>query len=408
MIKRFLIVSVLVIAVVGGIGYYKLVFEPELVRNIIMSSPMPTATVSAEAAKEQSWQQRISAIGTVRATRGIEVTSEVAGRITIANFESGQDVKAGAELIQLDDSTEQAQLKSDLATLKSAQLTYERQLQLFKSRTTSQANLDDALAARDQAAAAVELTRAQIAKKRITVPFDGRLGIRLVDVGQYVTPGTPFVGLHTLDPIYVDFPIPEQQTASLRNGLTVEVRTDAFPGETFTGKIEALDSRINPETRAILVRASLPNPDKRLLPGMFANVDVIAGEQQMVVTVPATAVTYSLYGDTVFVLTPQDGNQGKNGSAVSQNKSGGVIESAQAQEADKGGQENQSQQQQLYKVERRVVKTGAQIGDRVQIVEGLKAGELVATSGQNKLQGGMTARVDNTNPLVPPETPPKG
>ncbi|WP_342642439.1 efflux RND transporter periplasmic adaptor subunit [Rhodoligotrophos ferricapiens] len=411
MIKRLLIVGLLVVAVVGGIGYYKLVFEPELVRKIISSSPMPTVTVSAAPAKERPWQRRIAAIGTLRATRGIEVTSEVAGQIVEANFQSGQDVTAGTALVQLDDSTEQAQLKSDLANLKRTQLTFERQSQLYKTRTAPQSAFDEALAARDSAAAAVELTRAQIAKKRIIVPFDGRLGIRLVDVGQYVTPGTAFVALQTLDPIFVDFPVPEQDAADIRKGLTVELKTDAYPGEVFKGKVDALDSRINPETRAMLVRASLPNPDKRLLPGMFANVEVMVGDEQMVLTVPSTAVTYSLYGDTVFVLTKQKDQQG-NGSAVSSNRSGIMVEAAHAEEQDAAPKDkpdqNQASPDALYQVERRVVKVGAQLGDDIQIIEGIKAGELVATSGQNKLQGGMTARINNSDPLVPPKTPPKG
>lgn len=403
MIKRFLIVSVLVVAVVGGIGYYKLVFEPNLVKQFIAAAPRPTVTVSAEAARSENWRSRVQAIGSTRAAKGIEVASEVSGRITSINFNSGEDVAEGVPLVQLDDSLERADLKNNLASLKGAQFAFDRQNELFLNRTASKAAFDDALAARDSAAANVEHTQAAIDKKLIKAPFSGRLGLRLVDVGQYVSPGTPFVALHALDPIYVDFPIPEQDIAAIKPGQEVEVTFDAFPSRTFSGQIESIDSRVSAETRTMLIRASLPNPEKILVPGMFANVSVLAGDEQTIVTVPRTAVNYSLYGDTIYVLVPESAAKEKNGEPISEKKSG-VVDSAQAQEAVAPAPTSPN----VYLVERRTVKTGATIGDRIQVVEGIKEGELVATSGQNKLQNGIKAAVNNDNPLSPQAERPRG
>lgn len=399
MIKRVTVVGVIVLGIVAAIGYYKLVFEPRLVREIISSSPMPTVTVMAEPAREVMVRQGIFAIGSVRATRGIDVSSEVPGLIVSAGFESGQDVDEGTPLVQLNDATEQAQLKSNLASLKSAELTFERQTQLYNTRTSPRSTLDDAIAARDQAAAAVEASRVAIEKKRITAPFSGRVGIRRVDVGQYVTAGLPFVALQTLDPIYVDFPLPEQDVGIVSDGQPVKVHVDAYPTREFDGTVEAIDSRVSRDTRTVLVRAVLKNPERKLLPGMFANVELVVGEPQKVVTVPETAITYSLYGDTVFVLKPEDAKQGAEGSVISQQQTGapGV---AQAQGAAKP--------EAKFKVERRIVKLGPTKDGRISVEEGLSAGELVATDGQNKLQADMVVRLGESGQLKQPETLPKG
>ena len=218
----------------------------------------------------------------------------------------------------------------------------------------------------------------RIAQKQIAAPFSGRLGIRRIDIGQYVSPGMPLVTLQQLDPIYVDFQAPEQNFAQLATGQTVDIAVDAFPGQKFTGRIKFLDARVSIDTRNFLVRAEIDNPAKKLLPGMFANVSVAAGQPRTVVTLPRTSVAYSLYGDSIYVLAPAAPPAG----------------GAQAAPA-------QAQSDQLFSVERRFVRVGETQGDRVAISEGLKPGETVISEGQIKLQPGMRVRIDPKAGLAP-------
>ncbi len=260
---------------------------------------------------------RVPAIGTFRAVQGVDVAPQVGGVVRAIQFESSQDVAKGAPLVEIDDSTEQADLKSNLAVLKNADVALERQRTLITGGNTPQANLDTALASRDQAAAAAERTRAIIAQKAVTAPFAGRLGIRRIDLGQYVSPGTSLVTLQQLDPIYVDFSLPEQNLAELKPGQTIEASVDAYPGTTFTGKIKFVDARVSADTRNVLLRGEIANPQRKLLPGMFANVNVLAGTPQDIVTLPRTSITYSLYGDSVYVLTPAPPKAGEAQAAGS-------------------------------------------------------------------------------------------
>ncbi len=295
---------------------------------------------------------------------------------------SGQDVAAGAALFDIDTSVEEADLKNNLATLKNAQLVLDRQRQLTLSGNTTKANVDSAEAARDTAAASVERVRALIAQKKIVAPFAGRLGIRKVDLGQYVSPGTSLITLQELDLLFVDFPVPEQALAELKPEQTVEVMVDTFPGRIFRGKVETIDARVDQNTRNVLVRAIFENKDRDLRPGMFANVAVIAGAPMPVVTLPRTAVTYSLYGDAVFVVVPVEP---ETGGAQARPIVGDIP----------------------YKVERRFVRTGDTREDRVVISSGVKAGELVVSEGQLKLQAGARVRIDRKAGLVPPPVLPK-
>ncbi|MCC2108956.1 MAG: efflux RND transporter periplasmic adaptor subunit, partial [Hyphomicrobiales bacterium] len=302
-------------------------------------------------------------------------------------FESSQDIQKGALLVEIDDSTEQADLKANQAALRNAQATLDRQSKLVSGGNTTQASLDQATATRDQAAAAVERTKAIIAQKRIVAPFDGRLGIRRIDIGQYVSPGTPLVTLQKLDPIYVDFQAPEQYFARLAVGQTITLTVDAFGGKTFNGKVKFLDARISTDTRNFLVRGEIQNDEKKLLPGMFANVSVSAGSPREVVTLPRTAVVYSLYGDSVYVLkTPAP----KPGEAQAAQPQAGVKPSDA-----------------LYEVERRFVRVGETHGDRVEIADGVKAGETVVSEGQVKLFPGMRVRIDPKAGLPPMNPMPK-
>jgi membrane fusion protein, multidrug efflux system len=345
----------------------------------------PPATVSSEAARTEKWIEHLTSIGTLIASQGVDINTQVAGVVTEVSIESGQHVKQGGKLVQLDIAVENADLASNKATLQEAEVAYQRQTDLIAKRVTSEANLDQARAKRDTAAAAVNRTEAVIAQKGITAPFAGRLGIRKVEKGQYVSPGMALVSLQALDPIRVDFPMPEQTIGKLKVGQTIEVTVDAYPDQVFKGEIQSLDARVAQDTRTLLVRGLLSNPQQLLLPGMFANVTVLAGEPVDVITVPRTAVTYSLYGDSVYVVKPAPA---KEGAAAAPAPAGQAADPALI-------------------AERRFVKTGQAREDRVAVVSGLAAGDQVVTTGQIKLNPGATIRVDNTQPLTRPSERPK-
>jgi membrane fusion protein, multidrug efflux system len=370
----FLIVLLLFVALAGGLGYFQYFVKPDMIRGFIAQAPQPVNAVAAARAETTTWTPRLPAIGTLRALQGVEVAPQVGGIVREIRFESSQDVAKGAPLVQIDDSTEQADLKSNDAALKNAEVSLQRQRQLIAGGNTPQANLDAAWATRDQAAAASEHTRAIIAQKAIVAPFAGRLGIRRIDVGQYVSPGTMLVTLQQLDPIYVDFSLPEQNLADLKPGQTLETKVDAYPGTTFKGAIKFIDARVSADTRNVMIRGEFPNPQKKLLPGMFANVNVLAGAAKEVVTLPRTSISYSLYGDSVYVLTPAPQKPGE----------------AQAAGSD-----------QLYAIERRFVRPGDTREDKVAISEGVQPGELVVSEGQIKLQPNARVRVDPNAGLKP-------
>ena len=368
------IVFVLLAGLAGGLYYFQTETKPAMIKGFIQKAGQPTNSVAATPAKLETWTPTLTAIGSLRATQGVEIAPQVGGVVRAIRFESSQDIKKGALLVEIDDSTEQADLKANIAALQNAQLTYDRQSKLVSGGNTTQANLDQALAGRDQAAAAVERTKAIIAQKKIVAPFDGRLGIRRIDIGQYVSPGTALVTLQQLDPIYVDFQAPEQNLAQIAVGQAIDLTVDAFPGRKFVGKVKFVDARVSVDTRNFLVRGEIENAEKKLLPGMFANVAIMAGAKRDVVTTPRTAVVYSLYGDSVYVL------KGAAGS--------GQTQAAPAADA-------------LYEVERRFVRLGETQGDRIEIREGLKAGETVVSEGQIKLFPGMKVRIDPNAGLAP-------
>jgi membrane fusion protein (multidrug efflux system) len=370
----FLVVLLLFVGLAGGLGYFQFVVKPDMIKGFISKAPQPTNAVAAARAETARWTPRLPAIGTFRALQGVEVAPQVGGIVREIKFESSQDVGRGASLVQIDDSTEQADLKSNDAALKNAEVSLQRQRTLITGGNTPQANVDAAIATRDQAAAAAEHTRAIIAQKAVAAPFGGRLGIRRIDVGQYVSPGMALVTLQQLDPIYVDFSLPEQNLADLKPGQTIETQVDAYPGTTFTGTIKFVDARVSADTRNVLIRGEIANREKKLLPGMFANVSVLAGASKDVVTLPRTSISYSLYGDSVYVLTPAPQQAGE----------------AQAAASD-----------QLYTIERRFVRPGDTREDKVAITEGVKPGELVVSQGQIKLQPNARVRVDPSAGLQP-------
>jgi membrane fusion protein (multidrug efflux system) len=381
------VVFVLVFAILAGFGgglyYFQYVIKPNMVKGFIAAAfaPKPSA-VSAEPAKSEQWTPQMPAIGTLRAYQGIDIAPQVAGIISAIHFKSSEDVAAGAALVQIDDSVERADLKNGMAQLKNAEVSLDRQQTLVQGGNTAKAQVDTATAARDSAAATVEHTRAIIAQKAIAAPFAGRLGISKVDVGQYLAIGTSIVTLQQLDPMYVDFQSPEQSLRTLAVGQPAFMTLDAFPGRTFTGKIAAIDARVSQDTRNVLVRAEFPNPDHKLLPGMFANIAVTTGEAADVLTLPRTAIIFSLYGDTVYVVKPAPPKAGE------------------AQAAPKDGKQD-------LIAERRFVRVGETRGERVSILEGVSAGELVVTSGQIKLQPNGPVVVDSGAGLPTPAQTPK-
>jgi membrane fusion protein (multidrug efflux system) len=403
MIKRLVIAGIIVAVFLGGVGYFQLVLKPAMIAEFIGKMAPPAATVTAEAAKSESWTDRIHSIGTMLAIEGVDVAPQVGGLVTEYFFDSGNDVQKGAKLVQLDTSVEVADLAKNKAMLLQANIDFDRQANLVKRGVTSQAVLDSAIAKRDSAAAEVERVQALIAQKMITAPFAGRLGLRRVEKGQYVSVGQALVWLQALDPIWVDFPVPEAEVAKFKIGSKLELTVDAFPGEVFKGEVEAFDARLNSDARTLMVRGSVPNPDRKLLPGMFANADVLAGEPKQVVTVPRTAVTYSLYGDSVWVVQREKPKAAEPSTAdVDYTSTAGTAKAAESK-APAAAPPAEPQ----IKVERRFVRIGHSQGDRVAILEGVKVGEEIITSGQLKLQPGSAIKIDNKDALKPPARLPK-
>jgi membrane fusion protein (multidrug efflux system) len=382
--RRIIFISILLflVTLASGLSYFQFVIKPEMIKRFVLAALPPAPSVAVTAPLVETWEPRLPAIGTLRAVQEVDIAPQIGGVIVAARVESGEDVEKGAPLFEIDNSVEQADLKNNLAVLKNASLALDRQRQLIQNGNTAKANFDAAESARDQAAAAVERVRAIIAQKSLTAPFAGRVGIRKFDPGQYVSPGTSLISLQQLDPIYVDFPVPEKSLGVLSPGQRVDVEVDAYPGQKFHGVVKTIDARVSQESRNVLVRGQLENMRKLLRPGMFANVSVVAGAPVKVVTVPRTAITYSLYGDSVFVVKPAS------------------PEAGGAQAATANGNA-------ALQVERRAVHTGETREDRVAIIDGVTPADTIVTEGQLKLQSGARVRVDHAAGLAPPPVRPK-
>lgn len=353
-----IIMIIVLVIVFGGIFGWGLVRSIFMKRYFATFQP-PPVTISTAKAKSAVWQPFIEAVGSVIAINGVQVTSEVPGMVVKINFQSGQMVKQGDPLIQLDDSTDQQDLKNFQAQLTLAQITFRRQSILYKGRNVAKADLDQARATLEQAQANVGKTQVLIEKKNIKAPFSGKLGIRMVNLGQYIEAGTGIVSLQSMDPLYVQFTLPEQYLNALRVGQPIEITVESQGKKLFTGKINALNAEVSTDTRNILVQATVPNPQYLLYPGMFADVSVILPQQQNIITVPQTAVIYNLYGDAVYIV--------KSGKAYI-----------------------------------RYVTVGERRNSEVAILKGLQTGEEVVTSGQLKLSDGVQVVVNNSIDLEKP------
>lgn len=323
---------------------------------------MPPETVTTAVATEQSWTPTAGAVGSLAAVQGVTLAAEMDGKVERIDFESGAAVKAGQVLVQLDVAAEQAQLKAAEASAEWARVSLERSRQLLASHTVSQADFDQADAQYKQASAQAENVRSVIEKKTIRAPFGGRAGIRLVNLGQILRAGDQVVSLQSLDPIYANFLLPQQELALVTPGLDVEVRTDALPDKLVKGKVTAINPDVDPATRNVSVQATLANPSEELRPGMFAEVSVLLAGESKVLTIPTSAVLYAPYGNSVFVVEekkdPQTGQTGKF-------------------------------------IRQQFVRLGDQRGDFVSVTDGLKAGDEVVSTGAFKLRSGEAVTVDN-------------
>jgi membrane fusion protein (multidrug efflux system) len=362
MTKRMLIMLVLAGLVFGGIiGFQK--FKARMIKQYLSSQGLPTQTVSTITASDSEWQPAIRSVGTLRAERGADIAPEVAGVISAIHFRSGDEVPAGAPLVQLNDASERAQLASLVAAAQLAEINYRRDLEQLRKGFVTQAVVDTDAANLKVAQAHVAEQQALVDKKLVRAPFAGRLGIRAVDLGQYVAAGTKLVTLQSLDPILVDFSLPQTELARLAPGHKVAVTTNALPGEHFSGTVEAIDAKVDPATRNVLVRASIGNPQHHLLPGLFVDTDVSAGETKRYLTLPQTAIAFNPYGNTVFVVT----DKGKGADGKPQ------LVAAQ-----------------------RFVTTGPTRGDQIAVLSGIERGDTVVTAGQLKLRNGMPVKIDNS------------
>ncbi|MDN5870281.1 MAG: efflux RND transporter periplasmic adaptor subunit [Nitrococcus sp.] len=356
MIKRLILVILLLALIFGGIFGWKYWRMQRI--QALQSQPAPPAAVSSASVVAMRWQPTLGAVGSLVAVNGIDVTTEVAGKIEEIRFKSGEKVEKGEILVRLDSAVDRADLEGLKADMRLAQLQLERTAQLLPKRAVSQSTYDEAKTRYASAQAKVASQKALISKKTIRAPFAGLLGIREVDVGQYLSPGDKIVQIQQLTPIFVDYALPERHFGELKVGQRIQVAISAYPGDSFAGEITAIDAAVNPATRSIKVRATLRNPDGKLRPGMFAEVTTEHGQARRVLTIARTAVSYNPYGDFVFLI-----KENKNGQKV---------------------------------VQRTQITTGAIQHGRVEIINGLKVGQQVVQAGQLKLRDGQPVRIDNS------------
>lgn len=350
--KRFILTVLVALAVLGGIFGYKALSIRKAMAAYAAMKPAPV-TVAAAAVAEQTWPNTLVAVGALTSYRGITVKTELEGLVREVVARSGVVVAEGDPLVLLDTAAEEAQLQGLEAQARLAELTLNRARDLRANGTNTQADLDTAEATAAETRAAVAQLKVTLAKKRITAPFAGRLGIVKVYPGQFLAKGEALVVLESIDPIHVDFSLPQQELARLAVGQAVEFAVDAFPGRAFHAQISAISPRIDDATRSVDVRATLPNPDEALRPGMYARIDVMLPATEHALVLPGAAVVHNPYGESVYVI--------ENGT-----------------------------------VSQRFVQTGAERGDLIVILSGLKAGEQVVTAGQIKLRNGAAVKIDNS------------
>ena len=374
MTKRMVIMLVLAGVVFGGIFGFQ-AFKGKMMKKFMSSMGNAPQTVSTITAGYQEWLPQLEAVGSLRAVNGVEVSPEVSGTVAALNFKQGEDVKKGKVLVELVADSDVARLHSLQAASALAKTTYSRDKQQFEFKAISQQVLDIDKANLMQADAAVAEQQAMVNKKYIHAMFSGRTGIRQVSVGQYLNAGTPVVSLQALDPIFLDFSVPQQNISMISHGQKVIATSDAYPAEQFTGRIVVINPEVDTTTLNVKVRVELKNPEHRLLPGMYATVDISTGKPQRYITLPQTAVTYNPYGNIVF-LTEQQGKDDKGKPKL-------VVK-------------------QVF------VTTGETRGDQVAVLKGIKEGDTVVTAGQVKLHNGSPVTINNDiQPSNEPNPEPK-
>jgi membrane fusion protein, multidrug efflux system len=355
---------------VAALAGYKVIQVKAAIAKYAAFAPAPAA-VTSTIAKAQSWQPVLSVVGSVRAVNGVLVSTDLAGIVTQIAFQSGTEVKKGDLLVKLDTQQEVAELNSAEARRELARISLHREQDLISKKAIAQSEVDSAESEFRQADAAVQESQALIDRKTILAPFDGVVGIRQVDLGQYLNVGSTIAPLQSLDPIYVEFGVPQQDMDQVAPGKKLRVRADGIEGQEFEGEVTAIDSRVDETTRNVTIQGTVQNPDHKLRPGMYVDVDVLLPEQEGVVAIPATSINYAPYGDSVFIVKDADepGPDGKRGKEVIQ----------------------------------QFVKLGASRGDQVAVLSGVKPGDEVVTSGVFKLRSHAPVLINNS--VQPDENP---
>ena len=362
MTKRMVIMLATVAVVFGGVFGFQM-FKAAMIKKFMSQMAQPAQTVTAGKASFSAWQPKIAAVGTLRAVKGADLSLEVAGVVDQIAFSSGDDVEAGVLLLKLRSDDDLAKLQSLQATAELNEITFERDQKQLKLQAVSQATIDTDAANLKNAKAQVAQQQAILDKKTLRAPFAGHLGIRAVDLGQYLGAGTVIVTLQALDPIFMDFFVPQQAVDQVKIGEQIAVKVDAYKDQTFAGEISAINPKVDASSRNVQVRATLKNADHRLLPGMYATVEIPIGAPENLITLPQTAISFSPYGDTVYIVDDKGaGADGKPQLVARQS----------------------------------FITTGATRGDQVAVLKGIGEGDLIVTSGQLKLHNGSSVLIDNT------------
>ena len=362
MTKRMVIMLATVAVVFGGVFGFQM-FKAAMIKKFMSQMAQPAQTVTAGKASFSAWQPKIGAVGTLRAVKGADLSLEVAGVVDQIAFSSGDDVEAGVLLLKLRSDDDLAKLQSLQATAELNEITFERDQKQLKLQAVSQATIDTDAANLKNAKSQVAQQQAILDKKTLRAPFAGHLGIRAVDLGQYLGAGTVIVTLQALDPIFMDFFVPQQAVDQVKIGEQIAVKVDAYKDQTFAGEISAINPKVDASSRNVQVRATLKNADHRLLPGMYATVEIPTGAPENLITLPQTAISFSPYGDTVYIVDDKGaGADGKPQLVARQS----------------------------------FITTGATRGDQVAVLKGIGEGDLIVTSGQLKLHNGSSVLIDNT------------
>jgi membrane fusion protein (multidrug efflux system) len=364
-LRKRMIIMLIAVGIVLGLVAAFYVFKQIMTQKYVSALSSTPVTVSTMIAKNQEWNDYLKITGSTRAVRGVSVTSEVPGLIRDIYFKPGQNVTRGDILVQLNADDEIALLASLVALAELAEITYERDKAQFAADAISKETVDTDAANLKSAQAQVKQQEALIEKKTIRAPFNGKLGISQINPGQYINPGDPMVTLQALDPIYVDFYIPEQQFVNITTGMQINITSDAYKDKKFTGEITTINPLVDVSTRNIAIETTIPNPHGELLPGMFTRVEVVIGEPMQHITVPQAAISYNPYGNLVYLIEEQGKDEKGNPKLIAKQK---------------------------------FVTTGATRGDQIVILEGVKEGEQVITSGQLKLKNGSVVVINNSNP----------